>query len=393
MDTKELIKELRRNLSRDQLKEQAKISNYTISKYDRKIITDLGEEIIKLRKEGKSVKNIAKELKCSKSTVSSYCHLIEDNDKIKEQLITERNTKRTNAALFKTELKWIKNAIKKSRYKGTFNYQTNCVSWRRSIIEHFGNKCMKCGSKVDVPHFHHIDPAQKKFQINSKTRNKSKEEWVEEVNKCSMLCANCHDEVHKLYITELPRCNISINELGKNTININDIKIKTINKSKLDLICASMHYLGQSNKSGYSYGFFHNDQIVAVALITNPTRNESKINNEETVELSRFLIIGEYRTKNLASKCLSLLIRELRGRAKWLISFSEDGIHLGTIYKAANFKEIGKTKPSYNYEGIHKKTIYERAKTLDMTEHEYSAFFNLRRIRENPKTKFAYNIT
>ena len=89
MDIDQLIKTLRNELSRKQIKKHG-ISNSTITKYNRKIITDLGKDIIKLRQEGKSVKEIAKELKCSKSTVSSYCHMVDGNDQIKERLIQQR---------------------------------------------------------------------------------------------------------------------------------------------------------------------------------------------------------------------------------------------------------------------------------------------------------------
>jgi len=397
MDKDELIKALRNELSRNALMQEAKISNYTITKYDRKNITDLGKKITKLREEGKSVREIAEELKCSKSTVSSYCHLVQGNHQIKEKLTKRIYGERKNKKLLNEEIKWIKGAIKKSRYRGTFNYQTAYINYRDSIIEHLDYKCMKCNKDLHnkVPHFHHIDPKKKNFEINSKTRNKTIEEWVAEVNKCSLLCSECHEEVHKFYITNLQRCNITANSIKNRAIDLNKITISKINTEKLDMVCHKSHYLGQSNKNGMPFGFFHNNNIVAAALITSPTRNESKINKEETCELSRFLIIGAYRSKNLASKCLSLLVKELKlnHNYKWLISFSEDEIHQGTIYRAANFVEIGKTKPSYNYEGIHKKTIYERAKKLNMTEHQYASFFNLRRIKENPKTKFSYELS
>jgi len=390
----ELIKELRKEFSRDSLRKE--ISNYTITKYDRKVITELGENIIRLRKDGMSVRDIQKKLGCSKSTVSSYCYLVENNDKIRKDCLMKANElKQGNAALGK-ELEWLRKAKSKSRYRGTFNYQSRHVDYRDNIIAKYKH-CMRCKRPVSsfIPHFHHVDPTTKLFEINCKTR-RPPEEWVEEVNKCSMLCSICHAFAHKHNVSNLEKCNIALNDISNPTIDINSITIKSIPKEDLELLCHKCHYLGASKKGGKSYGFMFNDELIAAALITNPTRKQSKINNEPTLELSRFIIIGKMRMKNVASKCLSILIKYLKRNTeyKWLISFTEKDLHIGTIYKAANFKEVGPSNTSsYNYEGIHKKTIYERAKRFDMSEYEYARFFNLQRIKENPKIKFIYRLT
>ncbi|HSI20566.1 MAG TPA: hypothetical protein VLA04_02560 [Verrucomicrobiae bacterium] len=46
--------------------------------------------------------------------------------------------------------------------------------------------------------FHHRDPAQKKALIGGIARKKSwkKERIIEEINKCSVLCSNCHRKYH-----------------------------------------------------------------------------------------------------------------------------------------------------------------------------------------------------
>jgi len=59
--------------------------------------------------------------------------------------------------------------------------------------------CSKCGyHKNDAAlDFHHIDPKTKKFNlgINCFTKH-SEEEIREELNKCILLCANCHTRLH-----------------------------------------------------------------------------------------------------------------------------------------------------------------------------------------------------
>lgn len=72
-------------------------------------------------------------------------------------------------------------------------------------IEYKGGKCCSCGySKcAEALEFHHIDPTQKDFQISSKNHAKSWETVKLELDKCMILCANCHRELHvKLRIDE-----------------------------------------------------------------------------------------------------------------------------------------------------------------------------------------------
>ncbi len=77
----------------------------------------------------------------------------------------------------------------------------NVIDWRRRVkkklIEYKGGKCSKCGYDKDFPavyHFHHVDPSKKSFCINGKTVKFSS--LKEEVDKCILLCANCHSEEH-----------------------------------------------------------------------------------------------------------------------------------------------------------------------------------------------------
>ena len=59
-------------------------------------------------------------------------------------------------------------------------------------------KCAKCGeSRGYVLDFHHIDPTQKENTIARMTSNKSNLNDIQkEVDKCIVLCANCHREFH-----------------------------------------------------------------------------------------------------------------------------------------------------------------------------------------------------
>jgi hypothetical protein len=70
---------------------------------------------------------------------------------------------------------------------------------RDSIIELKGGKCIRCGySKCnDALHFHHREPELKKFELSrTEILNHTFDIILEEVNKCDLLCANCHAELH-----------------------------------------------------------------------------------------------------------------------------------------------------------------------------------------------------
>jgi predicted HNH restriction endonuclease len=67
---------------------------------------------------------------------------------------------------------------------------------RERVVAYLGGKCAICGytyctAALDA---HHIDPLEKDFNISS--RMTSWKAIVRELDKCILLCANCHREVH-----------------------------------------------------------------------------------------------------------------------------------------------------------------------------------------------------
>jgi len=64
-----------------------------------------------------------------------------------------------------------------------------------AAIRYMGGHCILCGYKRchRALHFHHINPHEKDFNISEKSS------WYEikpELDKCALLCANCHAEYH-----------------------------------------------------------------------------------------------------------------------------------------------------------------------------------------------------
>lgn len=74
---------------------------------------------------------------------------------------------------------------------------------KNKLIEYKGGKCQKCGYNKckGALHFHHRNPNQKDFSIshiNLNDTNFSFENILKEIDKCDLLCANCHAEEHYL---------------------------------------------------------------------------------------------------------------------------------------------------------------------------------------------------
>lgn len=96
------------------------------------------------------------------------------------------------------------------RKSGKKNIQYRCVKCRvdyvdknrkktkKLLIEYKGGKCEICGyNKCDrALQFHHRNPEEKDFGLSTRGLTKSLEELKREVDKCALLCGNCHMEVH-----------------------------------------------------------------------------------------------------------------------------------------------------------------------------------------------------
>lgn len=65
-------------------------------------------------------------------------------------------------------------------------------------IKYKGGKCQCCGYDkcVEALEFHHIDPATKEFGIGENGYTRSWNKTKQEIDKCILVCANCHREIH-----------------------------------------------------------------------------------------------------------------------------------------------------------------------------------------------------
>lgn len=68
------------------------------------------------------------------------------------------------------------------------------------FIKKMGGECTNCKIKLTennwpIFDFHHIDPSQKEVSWST-LRNWSNDKIEKELNKCTLLCANCHRLLH-----------------------------------------------------------------------------------------------------------------------------------------------------------------------------------------------------
>lgn len=91
----------------------------------------------------------------------------------------------------------------KRTYADRAEYLKKAVTARRKklkamVVEYKGGKCVLCGYSRSVwaLDLHHVDGSQKEFGLSVRGLTRSWEKIKEESDKCVLVCANCHREIH-----------------------------------------------------------------------------------------------------------------------------------------------------------------------------------------------------
>lgn len=79
------------------------------------------------------------------------------------------------------------------------NQRLRALSRKNELIKMMGGKCSRCtyDKNYAALEFHHIDPSNKSFQLDSRhLSNTAMHLILEEAKKCILVCSNCHKELH-----------------------------------------------------------------------------------------------------------------------------------------------------------------------------------------------------
>lgn len=113
------------------------------------------------------------------------------------------NRKCLTCNLIKTENDFYKRGKKyishcKTCYQKTYTKKSK--DNKQKCVDFLGGKCSKCGyNKCNAAlDFHHIDSTIKKYNLGTLMKSISFDKIKSELDKCVLLCANCHREHHSL---------------------------------------------------------------------------------------------------------------------------------------------------------------------------------------------------
>ncbi len=87
---------------------------------------------------------------------------------------------------------------RKCNHKNTLDRQRE---FKKRCVEYKGGKCCTCGydKYIGSLDFHHLNPQEKDFNI-SRIKNtsfeKNENKIKKELDKCVLVCKNCHGEIH-----------------------------------------------------------------------------------------------------------------------------------------------------------------------------------------------------
>lgn len=69
---------------------------------------------------------------------------------------------------------------------------------KKALVKYMGGECEMCGYNkyVGALEFHHKNPSEKDFGLSRHGHSISMKRAIAEADKCMLLCANCHREIH-----------------------------------------------------------------------------------------------------------------------------------------------------------------------------------------------------
>ena len=166
------------------------------------------KELEKLLNQGKSMNQISKETNKSLTTIRYWCkkyNLTSFHRQFKflekKKIGSERKCPKCKKILPSTQF------YKRRGIENSSTYCKICTSkqtlerihnLKKEMIKYKGNSCVICGYQkcMGALEFHHTNPKEKDFNLSRIKRYSFNENIKKELDKCVLVCANCHREIH-----------------------------------------------------------------------------------------------------------------------------------------------------------------------------------------------------
>ena len=160
------------------------------------------KELEKFVSKGLSTRELAQRFECSQTNIRYYLK--------KYGMKTDRSLKNLSETRVCPSCKQEKSRgdfyFRRGSY-GTSAYCKVCTNLqtvqrnrklKRLAVEYKGGSCTICGySTYDgALEFHHLDPSKKDFSLSSRKSKSLTLDIEQELDKCALLCSNCHKEEH-----------------------------------------------------------------------------------------------------------------------------------------------------------------------------------------------------
>lgn len=154
--------------------------------------------VISMIQDGFTIRQIASACNVAYSTMNKY---FKDNSlktnymkKVESPTCTKHDIEYSKRKNSNVRVCWKCNA------EGVSNHRKNL---KIKAVEYLGGMCELCGYNKSMAalDFHHKDPAEKDFEISNKGITVSWEKIQLELDKCMLVCSNCHREIHEQLIS------------------------------------------------------------------------------------------------------------------------------------------------------------------------------------------------
>lgn len=172
------------------------------------------KQILELRQNGKTYNEICAILDCSKAVVAYHCarHNLGETRTIKfsaeeidayyqnhtlDETAVYFNISRSSAKKY-TNNKRIKLSKEELKVNNVRAVQKRRQILKEKAVAYKGGKCECCDydKYVGALEFHHKDPEAKSFGISHSGFTRSWKALRKELDKCLLVCSNCHKEIH-----------------------------------------------------------------------------------------------------------------------------------------------------------------------------------------------------